>query len=117
MVAARILAVLGVIFALVSLLAGYVRFQGLDTDTVTGTAGELIADEQIRNQVAASLVDQLYANIDVAAALAQKLPPIRRAWRPHRGRSARVFRPGRLACSSARGCRRSGWRPSPAHSS
>jgi hypothetical protein len=74
MVAARILAVLGVIFALVSLLAGYVRFQGLDTATVTGTAGDLIADEQIRNQVAASLVDQLYANIDVAAALEQKLP-------------------------------------------
>ena len=74
MVAARILAVLGVIVALVSLVAGYVRFQGLDTDTVTGTAGDLIADEQIRNQVAASLVDQLYANIDVAAALEQKLP-------------------------------------------
>ena len=74
MTAARILAVLGVILALVSLLAGYVRFQGLDTDTVSGTAGELIADEEIRDQVAASLVDQLYANIDVAAVLEQKLP-------------------------------------------
>jgi hypothetical protein len=29
----------------------------------------------VRNQVAASLVDQLYANIDVTAALQQRLPP------------------------------------------
>ena len=74
MTTARILAVLGVILALVSLLAGYVRFQGLDTDTVSGTAGDLIADKEIRDQVAASLVDQLYANVDVAAVLEQKLP-------------------------------------------
>ncbi len=74
MTAARVLAVLGVLLALVSLLAGYVRFQGLDTDTVSATAGELIADEEIRDQVAASLVDQLYANIDVAAVLEQRLP-------------------------------------------
>jgi len=75
MVVARILAVLGVLFVVLSLLAGYVRFQGLDTDTVKGTAGDLIADEQIRDQVAASLVDSLYANIDVEAALQEKLPP------------------------------------------
>ena len=75
MSAARILAGLGVILAVLSLLAGYVRFQGLDTDTVTETAGDLIADDEIRDQVAASLVDSLYANIDVAAALEQRLPP------------------------------------------
>ena len=73
--AARILAGLGVLLALLSLLAGYVRFQGLDTDTVAETAGDLIADDEIREQVAASLVDSLYANIDVAAALEQRLPP------------------------------------------
>jgi uncharacterized membrane protein YtjA (UPF0391 family) len=38
MVAARILAVLGVIFALVSLLAGSMRFQGLDTDSSSTVA-------------------------------------------------------------------------------
>ena len=74
MTVARVLAVLGVLFALVSLLAGYIRFQGLDTDTVSGTAEELIADDEIRNQVGASLVDALYANIDVAAAVEQRLP-------------------------------------------
>src|SRR5215204_1983262 len=75
MTAARILAVLGVLFAVLSLLAGYVRFQGLDTDTVTKTAGELVADDEIRDQVAATLVDGLYGSIDVAAALEERLPP------------------------------------------
>jgi hypothetical protein len=74
MTVARILAGLGVLLALLSLLAGYIRFQGLDTETVTGTAEELIADDEVRDQVAASLVDALYANIDVAAVLEQKLP-------------------------------------------
>ena len=75
MLAARILAVLGVLFTVLSLLAGYIRFQGLDTDTVTETAGLLIEDKEVRDQVAASLVDALYANIDVAAALEERLPP------------------------------------------
>jgi hypothetical protein len=74
MLVARILVGLGVLLAVLSLLAGYVRFQGLDTDTVSATAGKLIADEEIRNQVAASLVDELYANVDVAAQLEQRLP-------------------------------------------
>jgi hypothetical protein len=63
-----------VLFVVLSLLAGYVRFQGLDTETVSETAGELIADDEIREEVAASLVEQLYANVDVAAALEQRLP-------------------------------------------
>jgi hypothetical protein len=74
MVAARILVVLGVLFAVLSLLAGYVRFQGLDTDTVSETAGDLVADDEIREQLALSMVDQLYANVDVAAELEARLP-------------------------------------------
>jgi Short C-terminal domain len=72
---ARILVVLGALFAVLSLLAGYVRFQGLDTNTVQNTADDLISDQQIRDQVAATLVEQLYANIDVEAALEERLPP------------------------------------------
>jgi len=75
MVTARILVVLGVLLAVLSLLAGYVRFQALDTPTVKKTAGDLIADDEIRTQVAASLVDQLYANVDVQAELQKRLPP------------------------------------------
>jgi hypothetical protein len=71
---ARILVVLGVLFVVLSLLAGYIRFQALDTDTVQGTAEKLIADDAIREQVAAALVDQLYANVDVTAELEQRLP-------------------------------------------
>ena len=71
---ARILVVLGVLFVVLSLLAAYIRFQALDNDTVRNTAGEMIADDKIREQVAATLVEQLYANVDVAAELEQRLP-------------------------------------------
>jgi hypothetical protein len=74
MLIARILVVLGALFVIVSLLAGYVRFQALDTDTVENTAGELIADPEIRDQIAATLVDQLFGNVDVEAALREQLP-------------------------------------------
>jgi len=75
MIAARILVVLGVLFVFLSLLAAYIRFQGLDTETVSNTAGELIQDEAVREQVAASLVDALYTNVDVQKELEQRLPP------------------------------------------
>jgi hypothetical protein len=75
MLIARILVVLGALFAILSLLAGYVRFQGLDTDTVEESAGDLIADPEIRDQIAATLVEQLFANVDVEAALRERLPP------------------------------------------
>jgi hypothetical protein len=74
-IVARILVVIGAVFVILSLLAGYVRFQALDTDTVEATAGDLIADPQIRDQIAATLVDQLFANVDFAAALRERLPP------------------------------------------
>jgi hypothetical protein len=74
MALARTLVVVGAILAIVSLLAAYVRFQGLDTATVEDTAGELIADEDIRNQIAASLVDELFANVDIEQVLQERLP-------------------------------------------
>ena len=73
-VAARILVVLAAVLGLVSLVAGYVRFQALDPDTFRGTADQLITDDEIRAQVAGTLVDELYANVDVAAALEEQLP-------------------------------------------
>ena len=79
MVLVRVLVVLGALLAVLALLAGYIRYQALDTDTVEQTAGELIADPEIRNQIAATMVDQLYANVDVEAALEQRLPPDQKA--------------------------------------
>jgi hypothetical protein len=74
LVVARILVVLGALIALVAVIAGYVRWQALDTDTFEETTGRLIADDDIRNQIAASLVEQLFANVDVAAELEEALP-------------------------------------------
>jgi hypothetical protein len=74
MLLARILVVVGALLAVVALLAAYVRYQALDTNTVEDTAGQLIADDAIRNQVAAALVDQLFSNVDVEGLLNERLP-------------------------------------------
>lgn len=73
-IAARILVVLGAIIAALAAVAGYVRYQVFDDSTFRGTAQDLIADPVVRDQVAQSLVEQLYANVDVAARLEQRLP-------------------------------------------
>ena len=74
MLLARVLVVIGALLAVVALLAGYIRYQALDNSTVEDTAGQLIADDAIRDQVAASLVDELFNNVDVEAVLDQRLP-------------------------------------------
>jgi len=79
MILARVLVVLGVIVAVASVIAGYVRYQALDTPTVKKTADQLIADDQVRNQVAATLVDQLFSHVNVQADLQRRLPPDQKA--------------------------------------
>src|SRR6476660_2122359 len=74
LVTAKVLVVVVSVLAALSVLAGYVRYQALDTPTVRTSADELIADPAVRNEIAATLVDQLYANVDVAGALQQRLP-------------------------------------------
>ena len=78
MLLVRTLVVVGALFTILSLVAGYVRFQALDTDSVGDLAGDLIADPEIREQAAATLVEQLFANVDVEAALNERLPPDQR---------------------------------------
>ena len=73
-ITARILVVLAAILALPAVVAGYVRWQAFDTPTFQNTARDLISDPAISNQIAATMVDQLYSNVDVSAALEQKLP-------------------------------------------
>ena len=73
-IAARILVVLGVVLVVVSLFANFVKREALDEETFRGTSQELIANEDIRDQVAATMVEQLYANVDVAARLQERLP-------------------------------------------
>ena len=58
----------------ISLLANFVKREALDEDTFRQTSQELIAHDEIRDQVAATMVEQLYANVDVAARLEARLP-------------------------------------------
>jgi Short C-terminal domain len=75
MVIAWTLVVLGILFAALAVIAGYIRYQALDTPTVEETATKLIEDDQVREQIAAQLVDELFSNVDVEAGLEQRLPP------------------------------------------
>lgn len=75
MIVAEVLVVLAAICAVVALFAGYVKFQAFDHQTFKSTAAELIADPVIRNQVATTLVDEFYGNVDVSQSLEQRLPP------------------------------------------
>jgi hypothetical protein len=74
LVIARILVVLGALLAAVAAIAGYVRYQVFDDETFETTATEFIADEAIRDEIAASLVDGLFTRVDVAARLENRLP-------------------------------------------
>jgi hypothetical protein len=73
-IAARTLLVLGVLLTVVSILSTYVKREALDKGQFKGTAQELIADPAIQQQVAAVMVDSLYANVNVSAELKQRLP-------------------------------------------
>jgi hypothetical protein len=73
-VGARILTVVAVLLALVGALAFYVEYTALDEDGFETISREMIENEEIRTQVANTAVDQLFANVDVEAAIAERLP-------------------------------------------
>ena len=93
---ARTLTVIGVLLVVVSALANYVKREALDEGRFKSTSRAIIADDAIRDQLALTLVDQLYSNTDVAASAegeAAGEPPVsrcpdRRA-RPQRHRDRR----------------------------
>ncbi len=93
-IAARILVVLGVLLVVVSLFANFVKREALDEETFRGTSQELIANEDIRDQVAATMVEQLYANVDVAGRLETAAGEPAAARGAARGALARGHRPG-----------------------
>lgn len=74
LITARLLAVLGLVVGAIALFAAYVSWQLFDTNTFEDTAAELISNEEIRTQVSARLVDELYANVDVQDEIAAQLP-------------------------------------------
>jgi hypothetical protein len=72
--AARTLTVVGVILIVVTILAGYLRWQLFDQKTFETTAQELIADDTIRSRVADRTAEMLLENVDVEQLVADKLP-------------------------------------------
>ena len=73
-IVARVLVVIGVILLAVSLLSNWVKREALDKETFRSTSQELVAHPAIQDQLAQTMVEQLYANVDVSAQLEQKLP-------------------------------------------
>lgn len=71
----RALTVVAILLALVGMLAFYVEHTILDEDGFETISREMIENDEIRTQVATTAVDRLFANVDVEAAIAERLPP------------------------------------------
>jgi uncharacterized membrane protein len=71
--------VLATFLGFLSILARWADQQALDTNQWVDTSTELLDNKEVRDTLAAYLVDELYANVDVAAELQQRLPPELRA--------------------------------------
>jgi Short C-terminal domain len=80
LVIARVLVVLATLFAVVAAVAGYLRWQALDEDTFADTTEELISNDRVRDQIGDSVVEELFANVDVPAALERRLPDDQRTF-------------------------------------
>jgi hypothetical protein len=79
---ARALTVLAVLLALVGMLAYYVAHTALDAAGFETVSRNMIENEAIRTQVANTAVDTLYANVDVEAAIAERLPEAQKGLAP-----------------------------------
>jgi hypothetical protein len=62
------------LIALASVLTAWVDRQMLDTESWSEASAKLIEDPEVRSALSVYLVDELYANVDVAAALEERLP-------------------------------------------
>jgi hypothetical protein len=68
------LIVVASVIAFASTLTTWVNRQMLDTTAWEKASADLIQDPQVRASVSVFLVDQLYANVDVASTLEERLP-------------------------------------------
>ena len=83
------------VLALVGSIAFYLERTVLSEDGFETIATELIQSEEIRDQVAATAVEQLYANVDVEQEIADRLPEAQKALAPVlAGYHRRAGRPG-----------------------
>ena len=82
LIGARVLTVVAILLALVGMLAFYVEHTALDEDGFETISRNMIENEAIRTQVASTTVEQLFANVDVEAAIAERLPPAQQGFAP-----------------------------------
>jgi hypothetical protein len=73
-IGAWIALVLAGLLLLLSSFAVWVNRVALNTDVFVDTSSELLADDEIRGAVATRAVDELYAEVDVASLLEDRLP-------------------------------------------
>jgi hypothetical protein len=74
-VAVPVVVGLASILLLVSVLATWVDRVALDNETYTDTSAQLLEQPEVHHALAVYLVDELYANVDVAQQLESALPP------------------------------------------
>ena len=82
LIGARALTVVAILLALVGMLAYYVAHTALDDAGFETIARNMIENDAIRTQVAITAVDTLYTNVDVEAAIADRLPPAQQGLAP-----------------------------------
>jgi hypothetical protein len=82
LISARVLTVVAILLALVGMLAFYVAHTALDEAGFETVSRNMIENDAIRTQVANTAVDRLYANVDVEAAIAERLPPAQKGLAP-----------------------------------
>src|SRR5215217_1472676 len=63
------------VLLVLAIAAIWVKRQALDNEYWTDTSSQLLENQQIRSSVADYLVEQLFANVDVAGELQRALPP------------------------------------------
>lgn len=69
-----IVLVVAALLLLIASFAVWVDRVALNTDVFVDTSSELLDDDEIRSAVSTRAVDELYANVDVAAEIEQQLP-------------------------------------------
>jgi hypothetical protein len=81
-IGARVLTIVAILLALVGMVAFYVENTALDEDGFETISRNMIENDEIRTQVAAKSVDTLFDNVDVEAAVAERLPPAQQGLAP-----------------------------------
>ena len=69
------LLIFATLLAFVASFSVWVNRQALNTDNWVNTSTKLLENKDIQDQLSIFLVNELYANVDVQAKLAEKLPP------------------------------------------